>query len=638
MVLKPSLLKGVWSPEEDAVIFDCVARGISDWSEVASFLPKRKARYCRERWETHLDPALSSGIWSPEEETQLLGAVEAHGTNWNMVARHLSGRTELMVQQQWNAIVLRNAVNTGRGRRGRRKADAAAGNALKERARASSPPIEEGLLLVQEPSVKEEVGAGNGDSRGINTLGVSILGASDQMALTEREKALVDHAFKTGLSAATGGGSGGLSVPVDLGGTVAKGDGAEPVSFASEEEDIFAPLTAALLKDEDCGECTPTALEPPSPSVSPQKQLKQHPDYTALGDQLGDGWGVDEDPAMADLYRSLDNIGESLFNEDTFELSFDFDSVDKPAPSCDDTQMMPSKSWDNLEKEVSPFRQAAAKAAATMEPAESSSSQADAEEDDLQEACARAAAAAAAATVAAQAAAAAAAAAAAQISTETPAVKQAPAGGQQAPDVAQVMVAGQMLMMDQAPAVGQATARSPSPVAEIAQALASVQVPAPTPILAPSSRPPPRRDNSSEPVIRRGFLRWLLLSMNADTEKKQASHMPFSTVRGCLSEVNAPSPPSPSSAPTTRSSSPQVQSTSRVGRRPQGGENHAPRRGKPLVVALFTQVSRRSQRGNGDESLECPTLKHGKAEAKVPLPQPSGSGAPLSSLPTNGFN
>lgn len=551
MVLKPALLKGVWSNEEDSVIYDCVARGVSDWSEIASFLPKRKAKHCRERWTNHLDPTISKDEWSAAEEAQLLSAVEANGTNWTNISCLLPGRSESVVQEHWNAIIFRNAASAGGVRRGRsRTADAsAAASAARGRARASALPVE--------PESNLLAGRNDGGEPG----GVEGGRAEQAVTLSERERALMDHAFKTGLSAtgADGGAGGAVAppAPVNLIGTTSKGGGGEPLSLSMEEDDLFGPLTAALLKSAGSGSagCSPANMPPPSPTTSPMKLAKQlHPDYTAIGDQLGDGWGVDDDPALADLYRSLDNIGESLFNEDTFELSFDFDSVDKPSPSCGGggggaNQSNSSKGWDHLlgrqEKEVSPFRRAAAKAAATLEQRLSPAKRNPQTQRNLEEACARAAAA---ATAAAQAA---------------------------------------------------ALAANPSAAAQ-----------------------------TTGPRVKQGFLRRLF---SVDTKPGKQFRTPFNTVRGCLSEANvppSPPPPPPTASPPARPSSP-------AGRR-LGGENQAPRRGRqPLSVALFTQVSRSTDGGEHGKDIVAPTLKHGKAEVKIPPPQ---AGVPLSAVPASRFN
>lgn len=602
MVLKPALLKGVWSPEEDAVIFDCLARGVIDWSEVASFLPKRKAKHCRERWNNHLDPALSNGQWLPAEEAKLMGAVEAHGTNWTQVVRLLPGRSESMAQQHWNSIVLRNSVGTGGGtRRGRRKGEASAGGSggsgngsgsgssgsggggVRARAKPSSLPVEPRVHMPGQDLITREegmsgggggggAGSGSGGGGGVgggggrNGAGLPTMGGPEQVVtLTDREKALMDHAFKTGLSAAVGGGGGGVALAPDL-----AGNRAETLTLSTEEEDIFAPLTAALLKDEDCESYSPVGMAPPSPSASPLKPHKQESGYMSMGDQLGSCWGVvDDDPAMVDLYRSLDNIGESLFNEDTSELlSFDFDSVDKPAQS---------KGWDTP-KEESPFRLAAAKVAATMEhrlsPAKRSS-QMHGQDRSLEEACARAAAVAAA-------------------SATQPAGSASPSAD--------------------AGAAGAAAAAPQSSLTELA--------------------PGPR--------VKQGFLRQLL---SAVTNTDKPSLAPFSTVRGCLSEANAPT-----SIHERQQRQPQGQEqlhqhssvppNTPDDRRQGGGENLAPRRGQPLSVALFAQSSALFAGGGNGKDNAGPTLKHGKVEVKIPPPLSlaPGSGLPLSSLPASRFN
>ncbi|CAN0556297.1 unnamed protein product, partial [Ectocarpus sp. 12 AP-2014] len=352
MVVKPALLKGVWSPEEDAVIFDCVARGVTDWAEVAAALPKRKPKHCRERWSNHLDPSLRKGPgWTAAEEVKLVSAVEANGTNWSLIARHFPGRSEAVIQQHWNELVFRNSVG---GRRGRSGTDSGGGVACSGRGRAKASTL---------PAEPSEIFLGDLGGQDLIARETQQQQQQQQQAvtLTDREKALMDHAFKTGLNAATGSGC-------DIG----------SLTLSSEEDDLFAPLTAALLRDEEGGGgCSPSGMPPPSPTCSPLKAHKQQPDYTSIGDQLGDGWVVDDDPALDDLYRSLDNIGESLFNEDNFELSFDFDNVGKSAPSCDGglscgQPTNHSKSWDapsllpSQEKSGSPFRQAAANAAATL--------------------------------------------------------------------------------------------------------------------------------------------------------------------------------------------------------------------------------------------------------------------------------
>ena len=41
-VLKPGLVKGNWTAEEDNMVIDCIKAGITKWSEIADRIPFRK--------------------------------------------------------------------------------------------------------------------------------------------------------------------------------------------------------------------------------------------------------------------------------------------------------------------------------------------------------------------------------------------------------------------------------------------------------------------------------------------------------------------------------------------------------------------------------------------------------------------
>ena len=56
-VLNPSLVKGPWTPEEDAKVVQLVNEyGPKKWSLIAAHLPGRIGKQCRERWHNHLNP------------------------------------------------------------------------------------------------------------------------------------------------------------------------------------------------------------------------------------------------------------------------------------------------------------------------------------------------------------------------------------------------------------------------------------------------------------------------------------------------------------------------------------------------------------------------------------------------------
>ena len=63
---------GPWSPQEDAQLTELVKQyGGKHWARIASLLPGRTGKQCRERWCNNLDPSLKKGAWSAEVRTPL---------------------------------------------------------------------------------------------------------------------------------------------------------------------------------------------------------------------------------------------------------------------------------------------------------------------------------------------------------------------------------------------------------------------------------------------------------------------------------------------------------------------------------------------------------------------------------------
>lgn len=70
-VLRPGLVKGPWTKDEDDTIVECINAGVTKWSEIAARIPGRIGKQCRERWFNHLDPSINKSAWSPEEDRML---------------------------------------------------------------------------------------------------------------------------------------------------------------------------------------------------------------------------------------------------------------------------------------------------------------------------------------------------------------------------------------------------------------------------------------------------------------------------------------------------------------------------------------------------------------------------------------
>lgn len=94
--------KRKFTEDEDRQIIELVnSMPRPDWRRVADALVTRSARQCRERWRSYLQPDLTAGPWTPDEDEMLKREHSNLGPKWAAIALFLPGRSEIQVKNRW---------------------------------------------------------------------------------------------------------------------------------------------------------------------------------------------------------------------------------------------------------------------------------------------------------------------------------------------------------------------------------------------------------------------------------------------------------------------------------------------------------------------------------------------------------
>eukprot|EP01029_Cantina_marsupialis_P012848 TRINITY_DN28443_c0_g1_i1.p1 TRINITY_DN28443_c0_g1~~TRINITY_DN28443_c0_g1_i1.p1 ORF type:complete len:502 (-),score=135.17 TRINITY_DN28443_c0_g1_i1:235-1740(-) len=100
--LNPSVLKTVWSKEEDDRLIEAVnVYGLGDWLAVSAMLPRRTKAQCMHRYWKRIKPGLKKQVkYSTFDDWKLRMATKVYDRKWNYIAGHFSGRSDQQCRER----------------------------------------------------------------------------------------------------------------------------------------------------------------------------------------------------------------------------------------------------------------------------------------------------------------------------------------------------------------------------------------------------------------------------------------------------------------------------------------------------------------------------------------------------------
>ena len=109
-ILKPGLVKGPWTAEEDKKLVQWVKKqGAMKWSMCSEMIPGRSGKQCRERWYNNLSPDVVKGNWSAKEDYLIFKLFSTQGSKWSKIAESFKGRTENSIKNRFYSTLRRIA-------------------------------------------------------------------------------------------------------------------------------------------------------------------------------------------------------------------------------------------------------------------------------------------------------------------------------------------------------------------------------------------------------------------------------------------------------------------------------------------------------------------------------------------------
>lgn len=93
-----------WTKEEDERLIELIKLHGLNWALISERMGKsRSGKQIRDRYWNNLNPTITRGKWTDEEDSKLFELFKIHGRKWCDISKNLPGRTESMVKNRFHS-------------------------------------------------------------------------------------------------------------------------------------------------------------------------------------------------------------------------------------------------------------------------------------------------------------------------------------------------------------------------------------------------------------------------------------------------------------------------------------------------------------------------------------------------------
>lgn len=103
--IRPGIVKGSWTKEEDEKILELVRQYGKSWSKIAKVLTSRNGKQIRDRFTNVLDPEIKKGKFSDDEDKLLIKLYISYGPKWAIISKNFPSRTADMIKNRFHSSI-----------------------------------------------------------------------------------------------------------------------------------------------------------------------------------------------------------------------------------------------------------------------------------------------------------------------------------------------------------------------------------------------------------------------------------------------------------------------------------------------------------------------------------------------------